>query len=1447
MSSIGNWLSVREEREVLDDPCLLIRQLVVSDNFDHPRVVAELAQELADQYASTAATLLFSDGDLPDTPAPHPFVRHIAPTSKKVQSGDFGEMLALTLFRVHPGYHDYEMPLDKLQWKAARHPAQPGVDVLGLRSTRDGDKLVCIEVKVSRSRTTKLIVKAHESLQATLDRLAESIVFMVSRAAEMKLESIASRFSQLLDREDREVGTAPRELHAVLITVEGGWKHGYADPVAEALTEDLSGHAVLLPGLGDIIDETFTKVVAGEVTGRVREVAAEEPDESHQPELAKNLADAKDLLRRVRWRRLEHEISDDPQAEQWSATELRNLSFTVNMLRRQLMELPRNERRDRLGAREVAELSETLAHLTAQLERDGGLTAVRYANAAATWHLAGYQANAALLGQELSGLASGRTDEPVARIVELCQVLLQGDPARARSSGEVHGEWATRELDRLEGELASARRADDPQAVVILSCLRAVAEAAKVRATFWTEGAVAGARASRDRMRDAAGLVLSQGVVDLHHLTTATRDVVCNSDASSPWSVLAERVDLSAPIWRRYLRRLALAVPPVVELWPSQIEAIDAGFLDPARPALAVTMPTSAGKSRLAELAIVRWCEDPVGGGLCAYIVPTRALAAEVEQRLSNNLEPLGLSVSALFGGFDDVAYERTMLDQLDVLVATPEKLDLLLRQDPEPDDGQNMASRLQLVIYDEAHEVAEGSRGLRAELLLSRLRRDAPHAVVRALSAVTPNADELGRWLGGDEGRGVTSDWAPTRLHVGVFHHPRLAIGAGGEIAYSTDNCDEPQVLYRVLPLRPNKYRADGSPAANTRVYPRDNSEASAELALHFLRFGPVLVSCAVVSSVGSVARRIDWALERPDHHREGSVLVDPVPRVRAARQRLRERLEEHLLQTDAILGEVLQGVGREHAGLPQEARELLLGAFREATLSVLVATSGVSSGVNFPVGTVVVHSTKRQHGDLSGREFLNLAGRAGRAHSATEGHVILRANDAEDGARLLNQYVMPSVASPVSSVLHDLNRIISQLQNPSDTLLRRLDNWDVIEEMLDQLDPLLLSLAIEETVGTRDEEVLADFLGTTLFAIQEPSAVRAGSSLVRFLARRWAELRQRFPDPVVRHGFYRTGLSVTSCEQLQQLLSEALRHDQGSILVDGDPDRLARVLIEIAAQLREAKRRTGTLDALVIARLADAWMHGASRKELHRQFGEQLGMGLPAVGKLVDNVLSRDLPWTVSGALQVLDLLAPEGYEIPARTAALPALLKFGVNGLGASYARSLSLAQRDICIAIGRQFDADGSGTFADFVTWLSVFDASRLTLPDEQRTRVMEKLTEAIAQSGARFVLRAGTGVIRTELRGLHVAERHELIKSMTLPARVELEPEPDNEADPFAVKVLDGSGAVLGYVAREVSAPVTQVLQEPTTFYVAALVSQLHPDRLTASLVINVTEPADVPF
>ena len=130
-----------------------------------------------------------------------------------------------------------------------------------------------------------------------------------------------------------------------------------------------------------------------------------------------------------------------------------------------------------------------------------------------------------------------------------------------------------------------------------------------------------------------------------------------------------------------------------VDLWPSQLEA--AGRAVDQSDDLVVSLPTSAGKTRIAELCILRCL---AGGKRVVFVTPLRALSAQTETTLQRTFGPLGKTISALYGSIGVSGFDEDAIRERDIVVATPEKLDFALRNDPSllDDVGQ--------LVFDEGH-----------------------------------------------------------------------------------------------------------------------------------------------------------------------------------------------------------------------------------------------------------------------------------------------------------------------------------------------------------------------------------------------------------------------------------------------------------------------------------------------------------------------------------------------------------------------------------------------------------------------------------------------------------------------------------------------------------------------------------------------------------------------
>lgn len=93
------------------------------------------------------------------------------------------------------------------------------------------------------------------------------------------------------------------------------------------------------------------------------------------------------------------------------------------------------------------------------------------------------------------------------------------------------------------------------------------------------------------------------------------------------------------------------------------------------------------------------------------YISPMKALAAEIVEKFSSRLKPMGIQTKELTG---DMQLSRVEMDETQIIVTTPEKWDVITRK------NNSVADKLKLLIIDEIH-LLNDERGPVLECLVAR------------------------------------------------------------------------------------------------------------------------------------------------------------------------------------------------------------------------------------------------------------------------------------------------------------------------------------------------------------------------------------------------------------------------------------------------------------------------------------------------------------------------------------------------------------------------------------------------------------------------------------------------------------------------------------------------------------------------------------------------------
>ena len=403
-----------------------------------------------------------------------------------------------------------------------------------------------------------------------------------------------------------------------------------------------------------------------------------------------------------------------------------------------------------------------------------------------------------------------------------------------------------------------------------------------------------------------------------------------------------------------------------VEFWTSQIQATKR-VLDP-EDNLVVSLPTSAGKTRIAEVAALRTI---AAGKRVVLVTPLRALSAQMEDDFQDLFGALGQSVSSLYGAAGVLYGDLDALRLAKIVITTPEKLDAAMRVDP------GLLDDVGLIALDEGHMVGFDARGLRYETLIQRLlnRPDASGRQLLCLSAVFPSGpafEDFVAWLRkGVPGGPLTSDWRPTRQRFASLAWAPNKASAKLVYEGNEDAWVDPMLV-----------GTKTGPKKNSKLFPSSQGELTIAAAWRFAAGGSVLVYSTQPNFVETLAKCAITGMEKG--------WLSPLEFDDQAFAHAAEVGKEWLGAEHVAVKALSYGFVVHHGGLPQPFRREAEGLLKQRCARVAIASPTLAQGVNLAASTLLFHAITRGSSPIEAREFANVAGRAGRAFVDVEGLVV-------------------------------------------------------------------------------------------------------------------------------------------------------------------------------------------------------------------------------------------------------------------------------------------------------------------------------------------------------------------------------------------------------------------------------------------------------------------------
>lgn len=348
-----------------------------------------------------------------------------------------------------------------------------------------------------------------------------------------------------------------------------------------------------------------------------------------------------------------------------------------------------------------------------------------------------------------------------------------------------------------------------------------------------------------------------------------------------------------------------------------------------------VGAPTGSGKTIMAEFAMLRLFNNTPNMKI-VYIAPLKALAKERIKDWKERLEesPLKKKIIEVTG---DYTPDLESLLKADILITTPEKWDGISRNWQQ----RAYVQKTGLIIFDEIHLLGQ-DRGPVIEVIVSRMNYIAQKLTNKirmvGLSTAMANGSDVANWFG-----------VPSYFFFNFRPHLRPV-----PITIHFTGFPEKHYCPRMATMNKPAYNAiksysDGKPVlifVSSRRQTRLTAlDLIGLLALEFSGQSPYLK----ISQV-----ELEFYLQGVK--------------------------DSNLRQTLSF------GIGMHHAGLVTEDRKIVEELFVKNKIQVLIATSTLAWGVNFPARLVIIKGTEyydaknKKYIDFPVTDLLQMIGRAGR-----------------------------------------------------------------------------------------------------------------------------------------------------------------------------------------------------------------------------------------------------------------------------------------------------------------------------------------------------------------------------------------------------------------------------------------------------------------------------------
>lgn len=701
---------------------------------------------------------------------------------------------------------------------------------------------------------------------------------------------------------------------------------------------------------------------------------------------------------------------------------------------------------------------------------------------------------------------------------------------------------------------------------------------------------------------------------------------------ASIWNVLPKYFDTTDDQVLGYIRSLVYMRPRGhYELFVSQREALSKVLSNDL--GCVVSIPTSSGKTRLAELAILHSIKNNAQGKIL-YVAPFRSLAFEVENSLEKVFQHSGIRISHLYGGSLYSKLDQMSVEDAHVIIATPEKAKAILRANREA------IGEISLAILDEGHLLGGDKRLIMNEIFYEELRYHVEKNGGRflLLSAVLPNADDLSNWLTQSKDTVFKNNWRPSEERLGILEWRNNTASLNWESQDSERSSFNPRFI---LADEVKRYKYRG--VEKIKYFPGNKNEAIAATAYKLRNFGPLLIFVGAKGSVFVMARAYLGVM--------GANAAEHVWKSPQDWRAFELACIETYGPNNSWLDFAKKGILCHNSALHADVRLPLERLMREERPLAIISTSTLGQGVNLGVSTVIF-STLYQAGEkIKARDFWNIAGRAGRAFVDHEGKILVAVDTngttpirrrnmfKEVQVNYFNKNKIDRAQSGILSLVIALKEFAERSGTDFDLLLQLIaenkigeigDKAVVIDDILDWIDDTLLSLSLlHNPKGIVDVSWVEDFFVKSLAAIQaEVSDKISTGQVIAFLKSRTLGIANKVGNDRSKwDSIVQSGIPLTSDLQLEQKIDDLIEAVDDYLLLDeGINEKIAllKSMEKIIKNIPVLNEKGNYLEYPKINKIRKNWLKATAISDI---------LSIPDGASVITGVYSFSLPWVLNG----------------------------------------------------------------------------------------------------------------------------------------------------------------------------------------------------------------------